>query len=149
MRQRPFYGWVIVGTLSMIGALTMSMGTVSMGLFIAPMSESLGIGRFFFGMANTMKTAGTALGAPLIGRILDKHGSRIPLAMAGITMGTCLVALSLVQHPWQMIIILTVMGFIGLQGGLSLYSQVPISQWFINCIIIYFRQGQEFSTGFP
>jgi MFS family permease len=120
----------------------MSMGAVNFGLFIGPMSTDLGINRTMFGLATTVRTIGSGISAPFIGRLLDRRGARLALALAGLFLGLALIGLSRVSATWQMVALMGLIGLIGMQGGLSLYSQVPISHWFVR------KRGKALSLTF-
>lgn len=131
-RLRIYYGWVLVAGLSVVGGVNMSLGGVNFGSFIAPMRSELGISNTVFGLSSTVRTLSAGLFAPYLGRLLDRHGSRIPLAIAGVLVALLLIGLAFVQSGWQLLLIMVVLGGIGMQGGQSLYSSVPISQWFVR-----------------
>lgn len=70
----------------MILACTLGMGVsvipisiLSMGVFIKPMSASLGWGRGELSLALTILSLSMAVALPLAGRLIDKFGVRIPL----------------------------------------------------------------------
>jgi MFS family permease len=129
-RRNIFYGWVIVAGLSVISAVNMSLGGVNFGSFIAPMRRDLGFDNTVFGLTGTVRTLATGIFSPYLGRLLDKHGSRYPLVFAGVAVMLLLVAMAFVQTSWQMLLLLALLGAIGMQGGASLYSAVPITRWF-------------------
>jgi MFS family permease len=131
-RLRIYYGWLLVGGLSVVGAVNMSLGGVNFGSFIAPMRSDLGISNTVFGLSSTVRTLSTGIFSPYLGRLLDRHGSRVPLAVAGFLIMAILIGLAFVQSGWQLLLLMALLGGIGMQGGQSLYSTVPISQWFVR-----------------
>jgi predicted MFS family arabinose efflux permease len=146
--RRIFYGWVIVGGLLAVGCVMSAMGGVNFGLFIPPMSEDLGIGQAYFGWAQTARLVGFAASGWWIGRLLDRHGARFPLAVAGLAGAAVIIALSQVTAGWHIVALFFLAGLTGLQagGGGSLYLSVPLSRWFIA------RRGRAFaiaSLGIP
>lgn len=143
LRGRIFYGWFIVAGLAAVSAVVAGMGGINAGLFIKPMSADLGIGQAFFGWATTARLLGYAATGWLIGRILDRRGARLPLALAGLMMGLALVGLSAATAGWQIIVLFFLTGATGLQGaGANLYSTVPVARWFIR------RRGRALSLTF-
>ena len=72
-----YYGWVIVIVMAISTAATMGMGSLNFGLFINPMGTELNIGRSTFGLAQTARQFSSSFTAPIIGKLLDKYGSRI------------------------------------------------------------------------
>jgi MFS family permease len=138
-----YYGWIIVAGLMAVGAVSTGMGGVNLGLFIKPMRDDLGIGTSIFGVAQTARLIGFAGSGWIIGRIIDKRGARLPLAIAGILAGGAMIALSQVTAGWQIILVFFVVGATGLQGGGgSLFMSVPLSNWFIR------KRGKAMSVAF-
>jgi len=130
---RIYYGWVIVAGLALVGAVSAGMGGVNLGLFVDPMSEDLGIGKAAFGWAQTARLVGFAASGWLIGRLIDRHGARVPMAVAGVCAGAAILGLSLVESGWHIVLAFTAIGLTGLQGGGgTLYSAVPLSRWFVR-----------------
>ena len=131
--SKMFYGWYIVAGLASVGAVSAGMGGVNFGLFIPPMSEELGIKHAIFGWTMTARLVGYSASSFIIGRILDRYGARIPMAIAGGLMGLAMVGLSLIKADWQFVAILFFIGVIGMQGGGgNLYQSVPLSRWFVR-----------------
>jgi MFS family permease len=139
---RIFYGWVMVLALGLVGGVAVGMGGVNFGLFVTPMGDELGISKASFGLAHTARIVGVAFSAPFIGRILDRFGPRVPLAVAGALSGLGVLVLAHVSEAWQMIGVFALLGFVGLQGGIMLYTTVPIAKWFIR------RRGKAMAWSF-
>jgi MFS family permease len=79
----------------------------------------------------------------LIGRYLDRYGARLPLAIAGLIVGSSVIGLAFIEAGWQMIVLLLMSGMTGLQGqGGNLYTSVPIARWFLR------KRGQAFAIAF-
>src|SRR3972149_4213489 len=95
---RPFrgvyYGWVIVGGLALISVASGAMGNLTVALFIQPMTDDLGISKLEFGLAQSARLLGFGASGWFLGRILDRHGARIPLAIAGALGGLVAVGLA-------------------------------------------------------
>jgi len=120
----------VVG-LSMVSLVSVSMAGINFGFFIRPMQDSLAINESMFGLAQSARYVGFAVTSFIIGRIIDKFGSRWPLAIVGLIAGALVACIALIQTGWQMIAIFFALGLIGFQGaGGNLYSSVPISRWF-------------------
>jgi len=124
----------------------MSMGIGNFGVFVAPMQESLGIGSAPFGLGLTARLVGFAASGPIIGRILDRYGTRGPLSFTVVIFGASVVSLGQIHAGWQMIVLQLFMGILGFWGSSSLYFTVMASQWFIQ------KRGKAMSimfVGFP
>ncbi len=127
-----FYGWIIVFVMAVASAVSMGMGSLNFGLYIKPMGDSLGISRAAFGWSTTVRNAGSALTSPLLGSLLDKHGARWILAISTLITGLCMIGLSHVIEPWQLMVAFGVMGLAGMSGPGALLTSVPTTKWFVS-----------------
>ena len=131
-RPRLFYGWVIVAVMGASGAVSMAMGSLNFGLFIKPMGDDLGIGRATFGWAQTARQGAGALSSPIVGPLLDRFGSRIMLPFAALTTGLAMFGLANMQEAWHLIVLFSLIGFVGMSGPGALITSVPVLKWFVR-----------------
>ncbi|MXY21975.1 MAG: MFS transporter [Dehalococcoidia bacterium] len=129
--RRFFYGWVIVGVMAVSSAVGMAKGTLNFGLFVKPMGDDLGIGRASFGWAQTARRGAEALSGPVTGPLLDRFGSRVILPVAALTTGLAMIGLGHISHSWQLILLFTIMGLIGMSGPGALATSVTVLKWFV------------------
>jgi sugar phosphate permease len=127
-----FYGWVIVGVLSLASMVAMAMGGLSFGLFIKPMGDDLGIGRAVFGWAQTARQVTSAVSSPHMGQLIDRFGVRVLLPVAFCVSALAMLGLSAMTESWQLVVLFGAMGVAGLAGGSSLLTSVPIAKWFVR-----------------
>jgi MFS family permease len=125
----PFHGWRIVTYASIVVAMTAPGQTAGVSPFIDPMMAELGLSR---SAVSTTYLIGTLTGAaclPLVGRLVDRHGSRAAMVVIGGVFGAVLIGLSLVSG----IVGLTA-GFVGIrlagQGALGLAAVTVVAHWF-------------------
>jgi MFS family permease len=138
-----FYGWYIVMGLATVSMVSVGMGGMNLGLFVHPMNEELGINHAYFGLSQTARMIGFSMSSWFIGKILDQHGARVPMAIAAALMGLIMVGLSRLQTGWHLVALIFMSGMIGLEGGGgNLYQSVPLSRWFIK------KRGKAMSISF-
>ncbi|MCZ6890049.1 MAG: MFS transporter [Gammaproteobacteria bacterium] len=133
-RDRPkfYYGWVIVGAMSFVGAVTMGMGTLNFGLFINPMGAELGISRATFGWAQSFRQlAGAATSLP-VGYMIDRFGARWLLAAAAAITGMAMIAIAYIDSGWQLVVLFSVIGLTGFAAPGALLTSVPVLKWFVR-----------------
>ncbi len=130
-RQPLFYGWVIVGVMTVIGGVTMAMAGFNFGLFIRPMERDLGISRQTFGWALSLRQVAGAVTGPFVGRVIDRRGARMLLIGATSVICVGMVGLSFVETGWQLIALFIVMGAVGMTGPGALMISVPVAKWFM------------------
>ena len=132
--DRPlfFYGWVIVLAMASAGAASMAMGSLNFGLFIKPMGDDLGIGRAYFGWAQTARQVASSVTSPPVGWLLDRFGSRAMLPVAALVTGGAMIALAFIGSAWHLVALFAVMGLVGMSGPGALVTSVPILKWFVR-----------------
>ena len=132
--ERPalFYGWVIVAVMGASGAVSMAMGSLNFGLYIKPMGDDLGIGRAAFGWAQTARQGAGALSSPIIGPLLDRFGARVMLPLAALVTGVAMIGLANMQYAWHLVVLFSLMGFVGMSGPGALITSVPVLKWFVR-----------------
>ena len=114
------------------GAVSMAMGSLNFGLFIKPMGDELGIGRAFFGWAQTARQVSSSVTSPTVGWLLDRFGSRILLPVAAVITGGAMITLAFINSSWQLVALFAVMGLVGMSGPGALVTSVPILKWFVR-----------------
>ena len=115
--------------------MSMAMGSLNFGLFIKPMGDSLGIGRAWFGWAQTIRQISSALTSPPVGWLIDRYGSRIMLPVAAIVTAAAMVALSFMDDANDalfMVAMFALMGLVGMSGPGALVTSVPVLKWFVR-----------------
>ncbi|MDE2687042.1 MAG: MFS transporter [Chloroflexota bacterium] len=149
-----YYGWVIVFVMATAGAVSMAMGSLNFGLFIKPMGDSLGIGRAWFGWAQTVRQIASALTSPAVGILIDRYGSRVMLPVAAIVTAGAMIGLSFMHEAVSaivgvgssfgmafasdtvaalfMVAMFTFMGLVGMSGPGALVTSVPVLKWFVR-----------------
>ena len=131
-RPRFFYGWVTVFVMGASGAVSMAMGSLNFGLFIKPMGDDLGIGRAAFGWAQTARQGAGALSSPIIGPLLDRFGSRAMLPFAAVVTGLAMFGLANMHEAWHLVVLFSLIGFVGMSGPGALITSVPVLKWFVR-----------------
>ena len=132
--DQPFfyYGWMIVIVMASAGAVSMAMGSLNFGLFIKPMGDELGIGRAYFGWAQTARQVSSSVTSPTVGWLLDRFGSRILLPVAAVITGGAMITLAFSSSSWHLVALFAVMGLVGMSGPGALVTSVPILKWFVR-----------------
>jgi MFS family permease len=133
--QRPpkiYYGWIVVAAMISIGATTMALAGPTFGLFIEPMQTDLGFDRALFGWSNTGRMLASAVGGLFIGKMVDRHGPRVMLAVAGGVSALALMSLGFFHPSWWLIGAFVLTGLMGVQGQAAFYTGPSVAKWFIR-----------------
>ena len=125
------YGWVmvVVAALAMVATLpgrTHALGMITERLLADPV---LGLSRTSFGQMNLWATLLGATFCLGIGRLIDRHGLRLPLAAVMLALAAVVLAMTRVTSVWLLFVaILLTRGF-G-QSALSVVSITIVGKWF-------------------
>ena len=88
-----FYGWVVLACLCCAGFARQGGATATFSVFVEPLTREFGWSRTAISGAASLGGVLAALLSPLIGPLLDRHGSRAALCLA--VLGTGIAALLL------------------------------------------------------
>ena len=131
-KPRLFYGWYVVWAMILIGAIVMALAGPTYGLFIEPMREELGWDRALFGWTQTIYLLTAGASGLFIGRLIDRYGGRVLLAVAGGVCAMALGSLGLFHPSWWFVLAFLITGLMGIHGPASLYGAPIVSKWFVR-----------------
>jgi len=90
-----FYGWIILACLCCAGFSRQGPAVATLSIFVEPLTREFGWSRTALSGAVSLGGVLAALSSPLIGPILDSHGSRVALCLAVLVTGIAMMLLSL------------------------------------------------------
>ena len=124
-----YYGWTVlaVAALAMVG--TLPGRTQGLGLITEPLLRDLGISRVAYAEINLVATLVGALFCAGIGRLLDRHGSRVVLTVLALALGVVVVAMSQAAGLAALLVFVTLTRGLG-QSALSIVSLAMVGKWF-------------------
>lgn len=126
-----FYGWwvlfaCVIGML--VGPGQFAFG--SLGLFIIPLENEFGWSRSQISLATTVFTISLTICMPVVGKLVDRYGSKEVMLPSVIVIGLCLAAIPLVlAQLWHIIFLFFLMGSLGAAAN-ALPFMLTISSWF-------------------
>ena len=129
LRERVYYGWVvlIVACAAMIG--TLPGRTQGLGLITESLLRDLNIGRVAYAQMNLVATLIGGLFCLGIGRLIDRLGSRIVLTSTALALGLTVLAMSQATGAAAMLVWITLTRGFG-QSALSVISLAMVGKWF-------------------
>ena len=107
--------WLVVLAAASIAAIGMGLRQV-MGLYLVPVTETLGLGRESFALAIAIANLVWGMAAPFTGAISDKHGTGIVVAFGAVTTAIGLLLMYFAQTDLDLFISGIFMGF-GVAGA--------------------------------
>jgi MFS family permease len=129
--NRFYYGWAIV-----IASFAASLGEVPvfapvLGVFIKPLEEDLGWSRTTIALGFSIGSIAGSLASVIVGRFVDRYGSRVVVAFAGLSITGALVGMSMMSEPWQFWALFGV-GRGSAIAGIEIGTSVAVSKWFFR-----------------
>lgn len=129
MKKTISYKWIILGTCFVMCFMTLGFCSSGKSLFLAAMTEALGIPRSLFSISDSCRYIATALVNLFFGSLLEKLGSRKLTAIGFL----CLIASCLI-YAWATQMVLFCIAGTMLGVGLALASTTMASsivrRWF-------------------
>lgn len=129
--KKPFYGWIIVGVIFLIGATESSVFQAILAIFMKPMVSE-------FGWSRAAVTGSIAVGSlcagilsPFVGPILDRYGPRMMAFVGILVLSLGLIGMTFVNRIWQLYLFFGTGRMIAV-GVLMLVISVSISNWFVR-----------------
>ena len=118
-----------------VGTVAMATGaffaTSPFGAFLTPMSRDLGWSLTTLNAAQGVGTALAGLVAPWAGRLVDRHGARVVLVLAGLGLALALFACAAIQEPWQFCLGYG-LGRVVFQGVIQVVTPTAVAMWFVR-----------------
>ena len=126
-----FYGGILLGCLCCAGFSRQGPAVATLSVFVEPLTREFGWSRTALSGAVSLGGILAALSSPLIGPILDRHGSRIALCLAVLVTGAAMILLSLTQSllVFYLLFCIARMNWAG-PFDLGIYGAV--NNWFID-----------------
>jgi MFS transporter, OFA family, oxalate/formate antiporter len=125
-----FYGWVILFCLCCVGFARQGPAVATLSIFVEPLAREFGWSRTAISGAVSLGGLLAALSSPLIGPLLDRHGSRFILCAVVLVNGALLISLSWTNSliAFYVLFCLARMNWAG-PFDLGIYGAV--SNWFV------------------
>jgi MFS family permease len=101
MRDRLFYGWIVLG--ASVTVICVAMGTLfSLGVFFKPIEESMKWSRGGISGIALLNWLAMGLGSFVWGALSDRFGTRVVTMLGGLLLGLGMVLSSQVTALWQL-----------------------------------------------
>ncbi len=131
-RTRFYYGWVIVAVAFITHALTVGGVFYSFGVFFVPLIEDFGWSRARLAAGFSLVSLAGAIYAPVVGKAVDRFGSRPVQLFGAAAMALAFLLLSRITSLLQYYLL---MGLLLSAGSVSLGlipSNTAVAKWFLR-----------------
>ena len=126
-----FYGWVILGTAASTQVVRNSAASLTIAVFIFPLSEELGWSRTLIAGAASVGGLAASGVSPLVGWLVDRYGARLVLFGSVLILGLSTVSLAWATVPIAFYLAYGV-GRVIFSSPVQIGSSVVVSRWFIR-----------------
>ncbi len=132
-QKLPFYyGWIVFGASIMASwSARPLMSIATLTVFVVPMTMQFGWSRGLFSGAVSLGGVFAMAISPLVGRILDRHGSGATVAVSSAVIGLCSFGLAAVTQAWTFYA-LYVPARMFFASPLELGTSLALTNWFIR-----------------
>ena len=129
-RATPFYyGWVVVAT-SAAANTSRVVGAVEISaVFVAALIADYGWSSTLLAAAVFIGSSGSAIGGPIVGRVLDRHGPRLVTPLGTTVVAVSCFALAATNSILMYIVFYSLVRMAG-QGLVQFSSQITTAKWF-------------------
>src|SRR5215469_4532223 len=125
-----FYGWIVLACLCCAGFSRQGGATATFSVFVEPLTREFGWSRTAVSGAASLGGLLAALSSPLIGPLLDRHGSRAALCLAVLVTGVAMMLLSLMQSLLLFYLLFCIARMIW-AGPFELGIYGALNNWFV------------------
>jgi OFA family oxalate/formate antiporter-like MFS transporter len=125
-----FYGWVVLACLCCAGFSRQGGATATLSVFVEPLTREFGWSRTALSGAVSLGGVLAALSSPLIGPLVDRHGSRLTLCLAVLVTGAATLLLSL-TNSLMVFYLLFCIARMNWAGPFELGIYSALNNWFV------------------
>jgi len=125
-----FYGYII--TICSFLILLVAFGTnYSFGIFFNQLREDLEWSRTVTSTGYSIAVLVSGIIGIVLGKFTDRFGPRVAIIIAGISLSSGCILMSIVNHPWQIYLVYGLLVGVGF-GGAIIPLTSTISRWFVR-----------------
>ena len=126
-----FYGWVILFTAGSTQVVRNATASLTIAVFIFPLSEELGWSRTLIAGAASFGGLAASGVSPAVGWLVDRYGARLVLATSIFILGLSTISLAWATVPVAFYLAYGV-GRVIFSSPVQIGSSVVVSRWFVR-----------------
>jgi len=128
-RDEPGYRWVVLAAAAVMLAVAMGQLVNGLAVYVIPLEQAFGWSRGSVALINTLGLVGVGVGGIVVGRVVDRVGTRRVALAGAVALGVCVLLASGAQALWQLLLLSFVAGFLG-GGALFAPLIALVGNWF-------------------
>ncbi|MDA0264712.1 MAG: MFS transporter [Chloroflexi bacterium] len=128
--SRIFYGWWILGTISLMAAMNNAFFDKGPTLFLIPVGASLGLNRATTSLIFSLGRSEGAVNGPAVGYLVDRFGARRIMVIGTLLAGTGFIIFAFASSLW--VFALAYLGFVALGATMAFQDSATsmVNMWF-------------------
>ena len=130
--KNAYYGWWVLASTFMLGTLSGGIFSNSSGVFFGPIKRDMGLSSAQTALIFSLVRAEGSIAGPIVGRLVDKFGSRPMIIFGGLLASGGFIALHWVHSYILFIIIFVGVVGVGKSSGLGQVLISSVNRWFIR-----------------
>jgi len=130
--KNAYYGWWVLAATFMLGTLSGGIFSNSSGIFFGPIKRDMGLNSAQTALIFSLVRAEGSIAGPIVGRFVDKFGSRPMIIFGGLLASFGFIALHWVHNYVLFIIIFVGVVGVGKSAGLGQVLISAVNRWFIR-----------------
>ena len=131
-RRKVFYGWWVLLAASLGAFCVTGAGPFTLTVLIKPMTEDLSWSQSELLGALTTAALLSAVVAPFLGRLVDRHGARASVTLSLFLLGAMLAVTAHISALWQFYLVYTLGLGVAMSGVWQVGSAALAARWFIR-----------------
>jgi len=127
---RFFYGWWMLGLISVMAAMNNAFFDKGPSLFLIPVGASLGLNRATVSLIFSLGRSEGALNGPVVGYLVDRFGARRIMVIGTILAGVGFIIFAFAPNLW--VFALAYLGFVALGATMAFQDSATamVNMWF-------------------
>jgi len=127
-----YYGWRVLTATFLLGTLSGGIFSNSNAIFFGPIQRDLGLNSAQTSLIFSLVRAEGSIAGPVVGRLVDRFGSRPMIVFGGLLASSGFVALHWVHNYVLFIVIFVGVVGVGKSSGLGQVLISAVNRWFIR-----------------
>ncbi len=129
--KHVFFGWGVIGASVLVSMAQVPMYGPVLSLFVKPIGDDLGWSRGEISLAFAVGSLFGTGASLIVGRLVDRHGARVAVVIAGMVITGALLGLAVMPELWHFWVRIGV-GRTAALAGISLGTSVAAAKWFVR-----------------
>jgi len=127
-----YYGWRVLAATFILGTLSGGIFSNSNAIFFGPIQRDLGLNSAQTSLIFSLVRAEGSIAGPVVGRLVDRFGSRPMIVFGGLLASFGFIALHWVHNYVLFIVIFVGVVGVGKSSGLGQVLISAVNRWFIR-----------------